>query len=148
MPLATRFTELVGCQVPIQQAPMGSVLGQVEVPVLAAADAAAGSTEITGAFPVCPLCATVPRARVLRSCIHALGAEVDLHLRAPQGGEVPAHVGLADVAPGHQEPDHERGVEDLSEPEGLRDVQRHPSPEIDRAESRPWCHPAWSAPWL
>jgi nitronate monooxygenase len=34
--------------------------------------AAAGSTEITGAFPVCPLCATVPRARVLRSCIDAL----------------------------------------------------------------------------
>jgi nitronate monooxygenase len=39
----------------------------------AVADAAAGSTEITGAFSVCPLCATVPRARVLRSCIHALG---------------------------------------------------------------------------
>ncbi len=38
----------------------------------AVADAIAGSTEITGAFSVCPLCATVPRARVLRSCIHAL----------------------------------------------------------------------------
>jgi nitronate monooxygenase len=38
----------------------------------AVADAVAGSTEITGAFSVCPLCATVPRARVLRSCIHAL----------------------------------------------------------------------------
>ncbi len=38
----------------------------------AVADAAAGSTEITGAFSVCPLCATSPRARVLRSCIHAL----------------------------------------------------------------------------
>jgi nitronate monooxygenase len=38
----------------------------------AVADAAAGSTQITGAFSVCPLCATVPRARVLRSCIHAL----------------------------------------------------------------------------
>ena len=38
----------------------------------AVADAGAGSTQITGAFPVCPLCATVPRARVLRSCIHAL----------------------------------------------------------------------------
>lgn len=36
------------------------------------AAAAAGSTEITGAFSVCPLCATMPRARVLRSCIHAL----------------------------------------------------------------------------
>ena len=38
----------------------------------AVADAAAGSTEITGAFSVCPLCATSPRARVLRSCIGAL----------------------------------------------------------------------------
>ncbi len=38
----------------------------------AVVDAIAGSTEITGAFSVCPLCATVPRARVLRSCIHAL----------------------------------------------------------------------------
>src|SRR6266566_3139202 len=38
----------------------------------AVADAVAGSTEITGVFSVCPLCATVPRARVLRSCIHAL----------------------------------------------------------------------------
>ena len=35
-------------------------------------DATAGSTEITDAFSVCPLCATVPRARVLRSCVHAL----------------------------------------------------------------------------
>jgi len=40
----------------------------------AVADAAAGSTEITGAFSVCPLCATSPRARVLRSCIGALRA--------------------------------------------------------------------------
>ena len=38
----------------------------------AVAAAAADSTEITGAFSVCPLCATVPRARVLRSCIDAL----------------------------------------------------------------------------
>jgi nitronate monooxygenase len=38
----------------------------------AVVDAAAGSTEITGAFSVCPLCATVPRARVVRSCIDAL----------------------------------------------------------------------------
>lgn len=37
----------------------------------AVVDAAAGSTEITDAFSVCPLCASVPRARVLRSCIHA-----------------------------------------------------------------------------
>jgi nitronate monooxygenase len=38
----------------------------------AVAAAAAGSTEITDAFSVCPLCASVPRARVLRSCIHAV----------------------------------------------------------------------------
>jgi nitronate monooxygenase len=40
----------------------------------AVVDATAGSTEITDAFSVCPLCATVPRARVLRSCIHAVRA--------------------------------------------------------------------------
>jgi nitronate monooxygenase len=38
----------------------------------AVVDAGAGSTEITDAFSVCPLCATVPRARVVRSCIDAL----------------------------------------------------------------------------
>jgi nitronate monooxygenase len=38
----------------------------------AVAGAAADSTEITGAFAICPLCATSPRARVLRSCVHAL----------------------------------------------------------------------------
>jgi nitronate monooxygenase len=38
----------------------------------AVTDAGAGSTEITGAFSVCPLCATSPRARVLRSCVSAL----------------------------------------------------------------------------
>jgi nitronate monooxygenase len=38
----------------------------------AVVEASAGSTEITDAFSVCPLCATVPRARVLRSCIHAV----------------------------------------------------------------------------
>ena len=38
----------------------------------AVVDAAGGSTEITDAFSVCPLCASVPRARVLRSCIHAV----------------------------------------------------------------------------
>lgn len=31
-----------------------------------------GSTEITDAFSVCPLCATEPRVRVLRSCIDAV----------------------------------------------------------------------------
>ena len=43
----------------------------------AVADAAAGSTEITGAFSICPLCATVPRARVLRSCIDAMQSLAD-----------------------------------------------------------------------
>ena len=38
----------------------------------AVTNAAAGSTEITGAFSVCPLCATSPRARVLTSCVGAL----------------------------------------------------------------------------
>lgn len=38
----------------------------------AVVDASAGSTEITDAFAVCPLCATSPRARVLSSCVHAL----------------------------------------------------------------------------
>jgi nitronate monooxygenase len=38
----------------------------------AVADAAPGATEITGAFSVCPLCATSPRARVLTSCVGAL----------------------------------------------------------------------------
>jgi nitronate monooxygenase len=38
----------------------------------AVVDAVAGSTEITGAFSVCPLCATVPRARVVRACIDAV----------------------------------------------------------------------------
>jgi nitronate monooxygenase len=38
----------------------------------AVTDAPAGATEITGAFSVCPLCATSPRARVLRSCVGAL----------------------------------------------------------------------------
>jgi nitronate monooxygenase len=35
-------------------------------------DSGADSTAITDAFSVCPLCAMLPRARVLRSCIHAL----------------------------------------------------------------------------
>jgi len=38
----------------------------------AVADAGPGSTEITDAFSDCPLCATVPRARVLRSCVDAV----------------------------------------------------------------------------
>lgn len=37
----------------------------------AVVESGAGSTKITDAFSVCPLCATRPRARVLRSCIDA-----------------------------------------------------------------------------
>lgn len=40
-------------------------------------DATKDATEITDAFSVCPLCATVPRARVLRSCVHAVRALTD-----------------------------------------------------------------------
>lgn len=50
--------------------------------------ASAGSTEITDAFAVCPLCATRPRARILRSCIeavHAFNGDVVGH--AVIGGE-------------------------------------------------------------
>jgi nitronate monooxygenase len=89
----TRFTELTGCRVPVQQAPMGSVSTSALAVAVADAggvgsmaaesgahpeykravtDAAAGATEINGAFSVCPLCATSPRARVLRSCVGAL----------------------------------------------------------------------------
>lgn len=44
---------------------------------LAVVQAGEASTEITDAFAVCPLCATVPRARVLRSAIDALHALPD-----------------------------------------------------------------------
>ena len=40
----------------------------------AVVDAAANATDISDAFAVCPLCATSPRARVLRSCIEAVHA--------------------------------------------------------------------------
>ena len=50
--------------------------------------------------------------------------KIDLHLSAPQGAQVLLHISLAGVNPGHQEPDHERGVEDLAEPEGLGDIER------------------------
>ena len=43
----------------------------------AVADAGTDSTEITGVFNVCPLCATSPRCRVLRSSIDALRALPD-----------------------------------------------------------------------
>lgn len=40
----------------------------------AVVDSGADSTEITDSFSVCPLCEILPRARVLRSCVHALQA--------------------------------------------------------------------------
>jgi len=64
----------------------------------AVVDAAAGSTEITDAFSLCPLCATVPRARVLRSCVHALrdvpGEEVGETMMGDQRVALPKGHGL------------------------------------------------------
>lgn len=54
-------------------------------------EAGAGSTEITGAFAQCALCATAPRARVLRSCIDALAAfPGDMVGAAPNAGQMVA----------------------------------------------------------
>jgi hypothetical protein len=53
-------------------------------------------------------------------------AEIDLHLGAAQRAQVLIDVSLAGAGSGHQEPDHERDVQDLAEPEGLGDVERHP----------------------
>jgi nitronate monooxygenase len=51
-------------------------------------DAGPTSTEITDAFADCPLCATVPRARVLRSCVEAVrGLETDLAGETNLGGK-------------------------------------------------------------
>ena len=53
----------------------------------AVVDASAGATEISGAFADCPLCATSPRARVLRSCVLALhGLEGDTAGSTVAGG--------------------------------------------------------------
>ncbi|WP_214366721.1 NAD(P)H-dependent flavin oxidoreductase [Pseudonocardia sp. H11422] len=72
--------------------------------VAAVLDAAADATEITDAFAVCPLCATLPRARVLRSAIAAVGA-VD----ADEVGTMPAPDGTAAVPTHFGMPPH-RGV--------------------------------------
>jgi nitronate monooxygenase len=70
-------------------------------------DAVAGSTEITADFSVCPLCATTPRARVVRSCIAALhDFPGDTVGEATAGGErvsVPKGYGLppGSAATGH-----------------------------------------------
>jgi nitronate monooxygenase len=54
-------------------------------------EAGAGSTEITGAFAQCALCAVSPRARVLRNCIVALAAfPGDTVGIAPQAGQAVA----------------------------------------------------------
>ena len=51
-------------------------------------DAGPASTEITDAFADCPLCFTVPRARVLRSCIEAVrGLEPDIAGETTLGGK-------------------------------------------------------------
>ncbi|PRY48634.1 nitronate monooxygenase [Geodermatophilus tzadiensis] len=67
----------------------------------AVVDAAGDCTEITGAFAVgCPLCATSPRARVLRTAVERL-AEVDDDVAATIGRDrvpVPRGSGLPPVA--------------------------------------------------
>jgi len=64
----------------------------------AVVDAGPGSTEITDAFSVCPLCATLPRARVLQPCIHELeklpGDEVEETILAGQRITLPRGHGL------------------------------------------------------
>ena len=62
----------------------------------AVVDAGADSTDITDAFPVCPLCATVPRARVLRSCIEAVRS-----LSGDTAGETILGGGPITLAKGH-----------------------------------------------
>jgi nitronate monooxygenase len=65
----------------------------------AVTEAGAGSTEITGAFSVCPLCATSPRARVLRSCVGALR-----ELAGDTVGETTAGGRRVEVPRGHGTP--------------------------------------------
>jgi nitronate monooxygenase len=62
----------------------------------AVVEASAGSTEITDAFSVCPLCATVPRARVLRSSIHAVR-----NLKDDEAGETIMGGNRIPLAKGH-----------------------------------------------
>jgi hypothetical protein len=81
----TRFTQLIGCSVPIQQSPMGPVSS----PSLAIAVAGAGGLGTIPAFGV--PAATSPRARVLRSCIGALAAfPGDTVGTAPEAGQAVA----------------------------------------------------------
>jgi nitronate monooxygenase len=57
----------------------------------AVVDARFGSTDITDAFAVCPLCATSPTARVLRSSIDAVNAlDFDVVGEGSLGGQIVA----------------------------------------------------------
>jgi nitronate monooxygenase len=75
----------------------------------AVVDAGAGDTEITDAFAVCPLCATSPRARVLRRSIDAVHAADGEHVGeatwAGQTAPVPRGSGMPPgaTATGHVE---------------------------------------------
>jgi nitronate monooxygenase len=51
-------------------------------------DAGTDATEITDAFAACPLCATLPRARVLRDCVRAVRAlDADVVGQGVVGGQ-------------------------------------------------------------
>jgi nitronate monooxygenase len=60
------------------------------------------STEITDAFAVCPLCATLPRARVLSCAVRAVAA-LDDEKRGHRGG---AGAGGPGATPRRHRPDH------------------------------------------
>jgi NAD(P)H-dependent flavin oxidoreductase YrpB (nitropropane dioxygenase family) len=115
--MATRYTELTGCRVPVQQAPMGSV-STTALAVAVAQAGGVGSITVLGMSPgqvdkvlggmaartdgvlaACPLCATSPRARVLRSCVSALG-----ELSGDTVGERVAGGGRVPVPRGHGTP--------------------------------------------
>ena len=51
-------------------------------------------TEITGRFNVCPLCASRPRARVLRSAIDALDASDEQTIGSLHGNPLPRAAGM------------------------------------------------------
>ncbi|MGY1810011.1 NAD(P)H-dependent flavin oxidoreductase [Blastococcus sp. SYSU D00669] len=64
-------------------------------------DAGDDATTITDAFAVCPLCATSPRARVLRSAVERVAGAADVVGTATMGGQqvpVPRHAGLPPFA--------------------------------------------------
>ncbi|MGY1601701.1 NAD(P)H-dependent flavin oxidoreductase [Geodermatophilus sp. SYSU D00815] len=64
-------------------------------------DAGDDATVITGAFAVCPLCATSPRARVLRSAVQRVARAADVVGTAAMGGRqvpVPRGAGLPPFA--------------------------------------------------